>query len=402
MSETKIKKRRTYAFPENFLWGVATSSHQVEGNNENDWTEWEKIEGHIKDGSISGRACNSYEWYEDDIRLVKELNNTAYRFSLEWSRIEPVEGQFDNEAIEHYRKIIKTCKKNNIEPIVTLNHWTVPLWFRDQRGWLNKDAPVFFRRYTQQVVKKLGHEINYWCTINEPMIYAFNCYLKGKWPPQKKSYFKFKKVLKNLVSAHVFAYNVIHDNYPQAKVSIAKNNQYFEAYVDNWLNRRAVNFLRNFWNHWFLKKIKDKLDYIGLNYYFHNAIFVSWNGYVNMNENKKTTDMGWEIYPAGLYHVLLELKKYRLPVIILENGLADKKDKYRADFIKDHLRNVHKAYKAGVEIHGYCHWSLLDNFEWSDGFGPKFGLYNVDLKTFARTPRPSAQVYAEIARNNGF
>lgn len=402
MSDVKTKKRRAYAFPEKFLWGTATSSHQVEGNNENDWTEWEKQTGHIKDGSLSGRACNSYELYREDIKLVKELNNNAYRFSLEWSRIEPQEGEFDNQALEHYKNIVKECRDNNIEPIVTLYHWTQPLWFRDEGGWLNKNSAIFFRRYTQRVVKALGGEVTFWCTLNEPLIYAYNSYLKGKWPPQKRSYFKYKKVLKNLAQAHQFAYHIIHDLYSQAQVSVAKNNQFFEPYVNTFFNRLAVSWLRKFWNHKFLQKIKNELDYIGLNYYFHNLIFFFWRGYLLMNANKKVNDLGWEIYPAGIYEVLKELKKYRLPIYILENGLADKTDVQRADFIKEHLRYIHKAIKAGVDVRGYCHWSLVDNFEWAEGFEPKFGLYKFNSRTFERKAKPSAKVYAEIAENNGF
>jgi len=400
--ENKIKiKRRAYKFPDGFLWGATTSSHQIEGNNENNWTEWEK-QGHIKDGSISGRACNSYELYKEDIKLCKELNNNVYRFSLEWSRIEPEEGKFDQEALEHYKKIIQACKRNDIEPIVTLYHWTQPIWFAKMGGWTNKHSSVLFRRYVEKVAKKIGADVKFWCTINEPMIYAYNSYAQAKWPPQKKSIFKFRKVIKNLARAHQKAYYVLHDVNSSAQVSVAKNNQFFEPYVNTIFNRLMVNIVSNFWNHSFLKKVKKELDYIGLNYYFHNLMFFSWSGHAQMNENKQTNDMDWEIYPKGIYEVLKDLRKYKLPIYILENGLADAKDSRREDFIKDHLRNAHKAIKEGVDLRGYCHWSLIDNFEWSEGFEPKFGLYKVNLKTFERTPRPSAKVYAEICENNGF
>ncbi len=390
-----------YNFPQGFLWGTATSSHQIEGNNENNWTRWEK-KGKIKDRSISGRACNSWEFYKEDIKLCKELNNNVYRFGLEWSRIEPKKGKFNEDALERYRTIAKECHKNNIEPIATLYHWTQPIWFANMGGWLHKNSPLFFKKYVEHTAKFLGSEVKFWCTINEPMIYAYNSYLTGKWPPQEKSFFKFRKVVDNLIKAHKLAYFSLHESNSRCQVSIAKNNQFFESYIDNFLNKIAVSFMRNYWNHSFLKKIEDELDYIGLNYYFHNLIFFSLKGYAVMNDNKKVNDMGWEIYPRGIYEVLKELKKYKKPIYILENGLADEKDDRREEFIKEHLRYIHRAIKEEVDVRGYCHWSLLDNFEWADGYEPKFGLYKVNFKTFERTPRKSAKVYGEIAENNGF
>jgi len=400
MTEEK-KGTIKYKFPQGFLWGTATSSHQIEGNNENNWSLWEK-KGNIKDKSISGRACNSWELYAEDIKLCKELNNNSYRFSIEWSRIEPKKGKFSKEALDHYQRIIKECKKNGIEPIVTLYHWTQPLWFSNLGGWTNKNSPLFFKKYTEQVARHLGNDVKFWCTINEPMIYAYNSYLKGKWTPQEKSFFKFKKVISNLIKAHKLAYFSLHDANGRCKVSIAKNNQFFEPYIDNFVNKIAVKFIKNYWNHYFLRKIEDEIDYIGLNYYFHNLIFFSLKGYVTMNENKKINDMGWEIYPLGIYKVLKELKQYNKPIYILENGLADSKDENRQNFITEHLRYINRAIKEGIDVRGYFHWSLLDNFEWSEGYEPKFGLYKVNFKTFQRTARPSARIYSDICKNNGF
>ncbi|PIT93796.1 glycoside hydrolase family 1 protein [Candidatus Falkowbacteria bacterium CG10_big_fil_rev_8_21_14_0_10_43_11] len=397
MAEHEIK----YKFPAGFLWGTATSAHQIEGGNENNWTEWERKQGKIKDGSISGRACNSYELYKEDIKLAKELNNNAYRFGIEWSRIEPQRGKFDKNELRHYQKVIAECRRNRLEPFVTLYHWTQPLWFAKMGGWLNKQSPLMFRSYIEQVVRFFGSSVTFWCTLNEPMIYAYNSYWLGKWTPQEKSFFKFKKVIKNLIAAHKLAYFVLHERNSRCQVSIAKNNQCFEPYLDTWLNIMAVNFIRNYWNHSFLNKIKNELDYIGLNYYFHNLLYVSLQGYVQMNENKIISDMGWEIYPRGIYEVLKELQEYRLPIYILENGLADARDEKRADLIREHLRYAHQAITEGVDVRGYCHWSLMDNFEWADGYEPKFGLHEVDFKTFKRTARPSAKIYSEICKNNG-
>ena len=397
MAEEQMK----YKFPSGFIWGTATSAHQIEGGNENNWTEWEQ-DGHIKDGSVSGRAANSYELHAEDIKLVKELNNNAYRFSIEWSRIEPQRGRWDKVELRHYQKIIEECRRNDIEPFVTLYHWTQPLWFARQGGWLNKQSPLWFRQYVTRVAKELGRDVTLWCTINEPLIYSYNSYFKGKWPPQARSFWQFKKVLRNLAKAHELAYFSLHDGSSDCRVGIAKNNQFFESYLNQWFNKMVVKLVSRFWNHSFLGKVRDTLDFIGLNYYFHNVVYASMRGYVVMNENKHISDMGWEIFPRGIYETLMELKRYNLPVYILENGLADARDDRRADFIREHLRYVHQAIREGVDVRGYCHWSLLDNFEWADGFEPKFGLYSVNFKTFERTPRASASVYADIAQNNGF
>ena len=402
MSEQE--KKLKYKFPAGFLLGVATSSHQIEGGNENDWTAWELAWKGRPGGpaDLSGRACNSWELYERDIEMAGELHCKLYRFSIEWSRVEPREGHFDKTALRRYHQMARVCKKRGIEPLVKLHHFTNPQWFAARGGWRGKHAPDLFRRYAARVAKEMGNDVKLWCTINEPLIYTYNSFWKGKWPPQKKSYFAFRRALKNLSLAHKKAYETLHDANPAARVSIAKNNQFFESYLDTWLNKQAVKIIRYFWNRSFLNSIRGAMDYIGLNYYFHNVVRFSGHGYALMNKNKQTSDLGWEIYPRGLYQTLKELQTYQLPVYILENGLADADDSRRANFIRVHLREAHRAIADGVDVRGYCHWSLLDNFEWAEGFAPKFGLYAVDFKTFKRVPRPSAGVYAEICKNNGF
>jgi len=250
------------------------------------------------------------------------------------------------------------------------------------------------------------------------MIYASNSYFKGVWPPQKKSIFSYLRVIKNLAKAHQSAYQTIHQISPSLKVGIAKNNIYFEggliAKLADW-----------FWNRRFLNKIKNHQDFIGLNYYFHNIIrpfgkfllFPERSRRDNKNFNpsinsgikiltnpgiKIFSDMGWEIYPQGIYHVLKDLKKYNQPIYITENGLADAKDEKREKFIKDHLCWIHKAIGEGVDVGGYLYWSLLDNFEWDKGFWPRFGLIEIDYRTLERKIRPSAEEYAKICRENGF
>ncbi len=391
-------------FPKNFLWGAGTSSHQVEGGNVNDWSKWEKgnAEGLAKKSEtywqpwqkekfpemlqsrnyISGRACDHYHRFKEDFDIAKELNHNAHRFSIEWSRIEPKEGFIDEKEIEHYRQVLIALKERNIEPFVTLYHWTLPNWLAEKGGWLNPKTPYYFDRYVKIISENLFDYVNFWITLNEPSLYASNSYLKGNWPPEKKSIFKYFRVVNSLVKAHKLAYRALHLIDLECKVGIAKNNIYFEN----------IPFINYFWNKYFLNKIKNEQDFIGLNHYFHQTLFG--------NKNESVSDMGWGIYPEGIYRVLKELKKYNKPIYITENGLADKDDQKREKFIKDYLIWIYKAIEEGVDVRGYLHWSLLDNFEWDKGFWPRFGLVEVDFKTFERKIRPSAYKYAKICKDN--
>ena len=383
-------------FPNNFLWGAATSAHQVEGGNFNSWSEWEKSPKRIeqlkkqnKDPKeyISGKACDHYHRFEQDFDLTKFLNHNAHRFSIEWSRIEPEEGKINQGEIEHYRQVLIALKKRGLEPFVTLYHWPLPNWLAKKGGWLNPKAPYYFDRYVKIISENLFDEVNFWITLNEPNVYASNSYLKGNWSPQKKNIFKYFKVLSNLAKAHKLAYKSLHLIDLECEVGIAKNNIYFEK----------TPFIGYFWNKYFLNKIKDYQDFIGLNYYFHNCI----KGFgFNHNDNKNCSDLGWEIYPKGIYYVLKKLKKYNKPIYITENGLADAQDKKREKFIKDHLYWIHQAIKDNVNVKGYLYWSLLDNFEWDKGFKPRFGLVEINYDTMERKIRPSAYKYAKICKNN--
>ncbi len=380
-----------FLFPKGFLWGAATSAHQVEGNHDNDWTEWEK-EGH----PISGHACDHYNRFREDFDIARSLGHNAHRFSLEWSRIEPQEGIFDEKEIAHYREVIAALRERGMEPFVTLWHWTLPLWMRDKGGVASREFPRFFARFAERMAKEYKDDARFWITINEPMIWTTNAYLRGIWPPQKKSVVEFFHVVQHLIKAHRQAYRSIHAVYANKQkgrrvhVGIAKNNSFFEGW--------AAPLVRWFWNHWFLNRIADRHDFIGLNYYFHNHI----KGLqFNQNESKDVSDMGWEIYPEGIYHVLCDLKKYHKPIYITENGIADAKDVKRTDFIRDHLRFTLKALRSGADVRGYFYWSLLDNFEWDKGFDPRFGLVEMDYQTMERHIRPSARAYCDIIQTNG-
>jgi len=398
-------------FPHNFLWGAASSAHQVEGNNINsDWWEWEKRVG-LKEPS--GQACWHYQLYKEDFDLAKSLNHNAHRLSVEWSRIEAVQGEFSEQELAHYREVILSLKEHNIEPIVTLHHFTNPLWFAKIGGWKNKKAIDYFSRYVDKVVTALGDQVHFWVTINEPLIYVYKSYILGEWPPQKKSLNLARKITHNLAIAHIKAYRLIHSIYKKRSfsrpsVSIAQNLQAFVACPPTLKNKFAAYLGERLYNFGFVEKLMRHrvLDFIGINYY--GPFFMEAHGWRLKNllleasrqehrELKKNT-LGWYIYPEGLYQLLIKLKRYKLPIFILENGICSQDDQLRWDYIRQHLVNVHRAMQEGVAVLGYIYWSLLDNFEWDKGFAPRFGLIDVDYRDYKRTIRESARKFAEVCK----
>ena len=391
-------------YSKDFLWGAATSSHQVEGSNtNNDWWLWEQ-QGKVPEPSCE--ATRHYELFDHDFQLAKELHHNAHRFSIEWSRIEPTQNRFDDAAIEHYRQMIRSLKTRSIEPVVTLHHFTNPLWFHHEGGWLNNRSSIWFSRYAQRVVEALGQDVHYWVTINEPMVLVFYSYLTGVWPPGRKSVIQAWKAVQNLIRAHRAVYYKIHEIYAghrweRPEVGLAKNLRPFHVcpQSQNFFCRLGVFLRHRLYNLYFLEKTKSMIDFIGANYYEREYVSndrSSSFGLLGNNCNQAhhhsshCNQMGWDYYPEGFFEVLCWLKKYRKPVLVTENGTCEEEDEFRWRFIDEHLKQMGKAIKAGVPVIGYLYWSLLDNFEWHHGFDPRFGLIEVDYSTFQRTVRPSA------------
>lgn len=392
-------------FPEGFLWGCATSAHQIEGGNVNDWSAWEtshvriahlESKGHDPKDFISGAACESFINENADIDCLKQLGANAYRFSIEWSRIEPEEGKFNQEAVDHYRDFIRKLKSHGIEPFVTLWHWPVPLWVRDRGGWKNPKTASLFGRFVERVVDAFGDEVTFWVTLNEPQVYASNSYLTGEWPPQEKSLRSALRVFRNLIKGHKEAYTAIKARYPSAQVGIASHNIHFAAEPNFLINRAVAWIASRFWNHYFLRSIAHEQDFVGVNYYFTNQLRLG----IGKRKTHLQSDIGWDLVPEGLYRVVKELKRYQKPVYILEHGLADKDDRHRAWYLHATLELIGRAVNEGVDVRGYFHWSLLDNFEWAMGFHPRFGLFEVDFATCERKPRPSVDIYRRIIQKN--
>ena len=408
-------------FPERFRWGSATSAHQIEGNNHNDWSEWEKSpervaqlkkEGKNPDDFISGKACDSYNRYEEDFDIAKSLNQNIHRFSIEWSRIEPKEGRFDHEAMHHYVNVVKALRERGIEPMITLWHFTNPVWFAEKGGWLNEKSPEIFTRYIKYVVDNLKDRVGLWITFNEAAsVYAGFSYLNGQWPPQHRNIFEYNKVRKNFIRAQALAYREIKNIYDVPLTLSTPNNSTSHNVEVGLVESNTFSAISNFWhekligklynyqrNLYFWDKALPYYDFLGLNYYHMDRRVPG--SYRILPKQDRMPEMNWEIYPKGIYYRLMELKKFKKPIFITENGIADSTDGKREKFIKDHLRWVWQAINDGADVRGYLYWSLLDNFEWDKGFKPKFGLVEVDYTTFARKIRPSALEYAKICRDN--
>lgn len=403
----------TRRFPEGFLWGTATSAHQVEGgNNKNDWWRWEHEDSHIVDGTVSGRACEEYTLYEEDFTLAaEELGTNSHRLSIEWSRIEPEDGEWDMDEVLHYRRVLEALKRRGMTTMVTVWHFTLPLWFADRGGWAAPGAVARFRRFAHFLAAELGDLVDLWVTINEPLVYLAQSYVVGGWPPGKHNAISSVRVFSVLCRAHRAAYKAIHQvidrNGEKAKVGIAKNVITYEPYRRySLVDAVAVRIMDRLFNHQFFFWTKHTHDFIGLNYYFHYRIKylptrVSQFFYEVHTENREVSDLGWEINPQGIFDAIMSLGRYGRPVYITENGLADADDGKRPRVMVATLKEVYHAIQAGADVRGYFHWSLIDNFEWEKGFTGRFGLIAIDYATQKRTPRRSAYVYAEICRENG-
>ncbi|MEK7647851.1 MAG: glycoside hydrolase family 1 protein [Patescibacteria group bacterium] len=403
----KIHDHDTLHFPSGFLWGAATSSHQVEGGNENEWSAWEREPGNILDGTESGDAADQWNRYESDFDLAQKLGHTMHRLSVEWSRIEPEPGQFDEEAIAHYRDMLHALKDRGMTVMLTLHHFTNPIWFANMGGWESRKSVALFERFVRRIIPEFREYVDLWCTINEPNVYASNSFLRGEWPPQRKSVWAYYRVTRHLARAHRRAYKLIHAQIDDAKVGIAQNVFSIESYqwweFDDYIKMRLLNY---FWNHHFFSLAGRRYqDYIGVNYYFHVRIrksgIFSFRTMDSREEHREGSDLGWELYPNGLFQSIMNMRQYGVPIYVTENGLAAVNDHRRSRFMVGSLKETYHAIRAGADVRGYCYWSLIDNFEWNKGFAPRFGMIEVDYKTQKRTPRNSAFLFAHIAKMNG-
>jgi beta-glucosidase len=414
-------------FPESFLWGTATASHQVEGGNHgNDWWEWEQVPGHIKHGDRSDPACEHYERFAEDFDLLRSLHQNAHRFSIEWSRIEPAPGEFSATALAHYRDVLQALRDRGMEPLVTLHHFTNPTWIARAGGWDAPQTSEYFARFAQRVTDELGTLARSWITINEPTVVAYQGYLRGEWPPGTRDLGAAARVLVNLLRGHWMAYERIKSRHPELQLGLAHHLRVFDP--ARWFmpqDRAVAAAFNRVFNETMLKSLRlgrlvfpltragrasgprHSQDFVGLNYYarelvkFNHRYRAELFGERVLPAGASRSDLNWELYPNGLYRTLRSLLREQLPILVTENGIADATDSKRPEFLLTHVGAMLRAIQTGVPVRGYFHWTCFDNFEWAEGYSAKFGLIACDPVTQERRPRPSARLYAEICRLNG-
>lgn len=359
-----------------FLWGVASSSHQVEGHQPgNDWTRWEAT-GHT--AGPSGDRIDHWTRFPEDVTLYRSLGANASRLSLEWSRLEPEPGHWDEEAFDHYQRILAATRSAGLEPLVTLSHFTLPLWAADAGGWLWPGMEEAFLRYTERAVARFG-DVRLWCTVNEPTVLPLMGYEEGVWPPGGRSIRTGLRVLARELQIHRQAYTRIKALRPDALVGLAHHVVRFRPLIRTPAHTALSRFLHRTFNAWTIEHAEGFQDYIGLNYY--SCRWVTWRRPLNPYPSRKgapVTEMGWETDPAGLYDLARWAgARFSLPILITENGIATADEAERARYIASHVEALRRAARGGADVRGYFYWSGLDNFEWAEGYRPHFGLIAV-------------------------
>jgi beta-glucosidase len=417
----------TYYFPEGFLWGTATAAHQVEGRNPNNtWTAWEHEEGHILNGDTSGLACDWWggRWREDFDRAQATFQN-AHRLSIAWSRIQPTPDRWDEDALDHYREMLIGLQSRKMTPMVTLHHFSEPLWVSEMGGWENEEIIELFADFVRKAVDALKPYCNLWVTINEPDVFVLSAYVEGLFPPGKRDLKAAYQAMYNMVKAHARAYHVIHELQPEAQVGAALH--YRQFLPATWLpvDRWAAKVFHTLFNDLFPRTIKDGVfnaivkrdhipeaigtqDFVGLNYYSSDLVrFDLFNGKQMfahlgfpkdslMSENNFIANI-----PAGMEACVEWGAQFGKPIYITENGVEDSQDEMRPRYTVEHLHALWRVINNNYPVRGYFHWSLVDNFEWERGWSQRFGLWGLDIESQARIRRPSVDMYADICRLNG-
>ena len=418
----------SFHFPRGFLWGCATSSHQVEGNNtNNNWWAWEHQPGRIVHGHQSGLACDWWNgrWREDFDRAMVGGQN-AHRLSIEWSRVQPAPNRWDEDAIDRYRDMARGMKERGIMPMVCLHHFSDPLWLEETGGWANEKVVEAFAAYSKKVVEALREYVGLWVTINEPNVLVVNAYLSGIWPPGKKDLGAGLSVVVNQVRAHAAAYRAIHSLQPAARVGWQVHIRPMSPHR-SWspLDRLSAGLVQRLFNGLYyqasaqgvlrfplrarrLPEAVGTQDFLGFNYYTReHAEFSLLRGdplFVRhfFPEGAELSEGGFMANdPQGMWQALTWARGFKLPIIITENGVNDSEDTLRPRYLIQHLHQVWRAVNFNFPVKGYFFWSLVDNFEWERGWTQRFGLWELDTETQARRKRPSADLYAEICRENG-
>lgn len=417
----------TFTFPAGFLWGTATAAHQVEGkNNNNNWSAWEELPGRIHNGDKAGLACDWWggRW-RDDFDRALETGQNAHRLSIEWSRIQPAPDRWNEDALDVYREILRGLYQRSMTPLVTLHHFTDPLWLAEQGGWENDQTPGLFEAFVRKVVEALQGYCSTWVTINEPNVYTYGGYLGGGFPPGKNDTGAAFRVLTNMLRGHALAYRAIKAVQREARVGLAMNIRPMKA-ARSWmpLDGPIAGMLDQNFNASFLDALTNgrfrfafrstrvpeavgTQDFVGVNYYTADLVAFSLlkaGDFFNRRfypENAPLSGTGFIAHqPDEFFRVLKWAKGYNLPILVTENGVEDQDDILRPRYIIEHLHQLWRAVQFNWPIKGYFHWSLVDNFEWERGWSQRFGLWGLDLETQKRIRRSSVDLYMAICKEN--
>ncbi len=385
------------SFPEGFLWGAATAAHQIEGGNVNNDSWAREHERNSTYSESSGDACDSLHRWPEDVELIAAMRLGAYRFSLEWSRIEPAEGEFSNAAMDHYRRICAACRERDIVPVVTFHHFTIPKWLAARGGGEAADAPETFSRFVTRAGAHLGDLIGWACTINELNLIGARGYGVGTSSPDVKDAFvRHLAINEAMVRAHRLAVDALRSGPGGFHVGLTLS---MDEMVAEPGGEGVLEAAREILEDRFFRAT-DGDDFIGVQCY--SRVHFGPEGQAPNQPGVPITQMGYEYWPQGVEHCARRAAALTgLPVLLTESGIATDDDAERISYLGEVLRGVKRALDDAVDIRGYFVWSLLDNFEWSHGFGPKFGLHSVDRETFARRPKPSASWFGAVARANG-
>lgn len=415
----------SFHLPRGFLWGTATSAHQVEGNNtNNNWYRWEQ-EDHTR-----GRAGLACDWWggrwQEDLDRAADAGQNAHRFSVEWSRIQPAPDRWDDDALDVYRQVLRGLRERGMTAMVTLHHFTDPLWVSEQGGWEYAGIVSQFEQFTRRVVSALQEYCSLWCTINEPNLYALQAYATGEFPPGRGSLRQVTIVEANMLRAHAAAYHAIHELQPQARVGFAHHHRPMVArsawfpldVLMRQINFRSVNMafpsgirtgvMLTPFGRLQIPQAKGTQDYFGLNYYSQDTVafdLLKPGDFFTRRYYPAGSDVspgGMNVNdPAGLFHSIKWALQFEVPILITENGIDDTGDDLRRRYMVGHIHQVWRAVNFNWPVKGYFWWSQVDNFEWDLGWTKRFGLWELDPETQQRRKRPSADLYAAICRENG-
>ncbi len=432
------------SFPSNFIWGAATAAYQIEGaafedgRTESIWDRFARIPGKVRNADTGDIACDHYHLWEKDVELMKTLGLKGYRFSVSWSRILPEgKGKSNSKGLDFYNRLVDKLLENNIEPFITLYHWDLPMALQDAGGWLNRRIADWFTEYASVMYKSLGDRVRFWSTLNEPNVFAMCGYLNGKHAPGVRDYLTYTQVIHHLLLAHGDATKAGRSILPKAQFGVtlaigmdypADDTPKSHAAVERAWTRGPCIFLDSILKGKYpslalanslqfnpvildgdLERISQPLDYLGINHYFSN--WLTADNIQKFNRELPKTDRGWIVYPNGLKDMLLKItERYgKIPIYIMENGASYPDivsedgmihDSLRVDYYKNYIKAMYEAIQLGADVKGYFAWSLLDNFEWEQGYSSRFGIVYVDFKSQKRIIKDSGRFYSALIKQN--